>query len=292
MILRVDYIALVLSPVHHGGNEKTGNLAMMRRMPFVIENEIVEIPYIDGNAVRGRLRRLAARDLMERLDFAPKTDIVYHMLMSGGALEDAGAGSGKVNVEFNKRIRSLLPTLSLLGTSYLNQALAGKLCVGHMLPYCEELVRGGFVEPMQQTPPPIHQLLPWTHGTRRDDREIQSENVQQMIFEYEVFMPGTLLVGDFVIRYPTTLETSAFAHLLQLWSDFPTVGARGAQGHGRLRLLLKDKLSADPHQYLHHLEQNGKQIRALLEELDAFRATSRQSKIAYTDTAELPMDSC
>ncbi|GIV22174.1 MAG: hypothetical protein KatS3mg023_3925 [Armatimonadota bacterium] len=36
--------------------------------------------------------------------------------------------------------------LSLLGTSYLNQALSGKLCVGHLLPYCRELVEGGFVQ--------------------------------------------------------------------------------------------------------------------------------------------------
>jgi CRISPR/Cas system CMR subunit Cmr4 (Cas7 group RAMP superfamily) len=59
MIVRVDYTAIAVSPLHHGGNEKTGNLSMLRRLPFLVGEEIVEIPYIDGNAVRGRLRRLA-----------------------------------------------------------------------------------------------------------------------------------------------------------------------------------------------------------------------------------------
>jgi CRISPR type IV-associated protein Csf3 len=213
------------------------------------------------------------------------------MLMSGGALEDAGEGSGKVNIEMNKRIRSLLPMLSLLGSSYLNQALAGKMCVGHLLPYCVELVEGGFIEPLDGINlRSIYELLPWTHGTRRDDREIASENTQQMIFEYEVFLPGTVLVGDFVLRYPNALESSAFAHLLNLWQEYPTVGAREAQGHGRLRLKLRNPLPESPERYLAFLQENAGEIRALLEELDAIRATVRKAKDADAVSTGLPLD--
>jgi hypothetical protein len=266
---------------------------MLRRLPFLVGDEPVEIPYIDGNAVRGRLRRLLARDFLDRLGYEPKTDILYHMLFSGGTLEDAGAGSGKVNVEFNKRIRSLIPMLSLLGTSYLNQALSGKLCVGHLLPYCRELVEGGYVQQVEGvTLRSIDELLPWTHGTRRDDREIQTENIQQMIFEYEVFMPGTMLVGDFILRYANELEQSTLAHMLQLWGEFPTVGSREAQGHGRIRLHLLSEFAATNDRYLQHLQENREQILALLEELDAIRTAGRKGKDADADNAGLSLDTC
>lgn len=289
MILRLDYTAMLVSPVHHGGNEKTGNYAALRRMTFLLPNEqTMEIPYVDGNAIRGRLRRLGARDLLDRLGYEPKTDILYHMLMSGGALEDAGGGSGKVNVELNKRIRRLLPLISLFGTSYLNQALSGKMCVSHLLPYCKELVEGGFVPELPSVRPrSIYEMLPWTHNTRRDDREVASENVQQMIFEYEVLLPGALMVGDFILRYPNELEVSAFAHLLSLWMEFPTVGAREAQGHGRLRLYFQDKLPQDGTLYLRYLEEQREAILALLEELDALRKSAHKTQDANTDVVGL-----
>lgn len=292
MIVRVDYVATAITPLHHGGNEKTGNLAMLRRLPFWVDGEIIEIPYIDGNAVRGWLRRLVARDFIQRIGYEPRTDILYHLLMSGGALEEAASRSGKVTVEFNRRVRALLPMVSLFGTSYLNQALTGRMCVGHLLPYCAELVRGRFIRQLPGLEPKsIYELLPWTHNTRRDDREVESLNTQQMIFEYEVFLPGSRLLGDFVLRDPTPLEGSTFAHLFLLWAEFPTIGARQAQGHGRLLVEPVQPLPFSPDAYLEHLNQHQQEIIALLEELDAIRAATHKGSPADAVPDELPLDS-
>ena len=112
-----------LSPIAHGAFKDgvdTGNISEFRRIPVYSENgnSVVEIPAISGNAIRGTIRRLLAREFFEVNHIAEKLtakehDRLYSIMANGGAL-------GKdldVQIDPNKirNIRSNLPVLSVLG---------------------------------------------------------------------------------------------------------------------------------------------------------------------------------
>src|SRR5690554_1757022 len=112
---------------------------MMRKIEYIVDGERELIPIIDGNSIRGNLRRLLLNDFFEQLGYTIKTPRLYYLL-SGGALEEVGSQeSGTVNLQLRREIRTLLPPLSLLGCSMGNQAFTGKLIVAKALPICSEL---------------------------------------------------------------------------------------------------------------------------------------------------------
>jgi len=63
-------IKLLTQLVHHG-DEKTGSTPILRTMTIWSEalQKHVRVPFVSGNAIRGMLRRLIMRDLLELVDF-------------------------------------------------------------------------------------------------------------------------------------------------------------------------------------------------------------------------------
>lgn len=57
IIHKIKGILTALSPVYHGGNEKTGSVVLLNRLKFIVDGKPTDVPIISGNQVRGRLRR-------------------------------------------------------------------------------------------------------------------------------------------------------------------------------------------------------------------------------------------
>jgi len=271
----------VLTPLHHGGDEKTGAVTMLRRIIYIVDGEPMEVPYVEGNAVRGMLRRLIMQDLLDRVGFKPSKPRLYHTLFSGGVLEEVELQeSGRLDLKLRRDVRTWIPPLSLWGGSIGNQAFAGKMNVGKALPICREL--NAYLP--QQSLVSFYNYLTFTFFTRRAEREMEiaeeekppepqpsdrfkkEEPTVQMKVEVEVFAPGTRLYHWFTLLDATPLEQSCFAHALDLWRDRPFLGGKSSSGYGEIRIDYNIPYKAET--YLAWLEENKGDVVKTLEALD------------------------
>lgn len=94
---------------------------------FDENNEPVYAPYLPANGIRGLLRRIATKQLIDSVkanqNLDEINDIDIHAMLSG-----SGASDISVSYEKEKEIRSLNPLLSVLGTGLI---LNGKLKVAN-----------------------------------------------------------------------------------------------------------------------------------------------------------------
>ena len=119
-----------LSPIFHGGSEKTGAVVLLNRLKFMVDGRPTDVPIVSANQVRGRLRRLLAADFLElvgyKMDLGQKSyQKLYHTLFAGGVLEAVEEESESAVVDLNLKFRVVkyvLP-LRLFGCSYANQMI-------------------------------------------------------------------------------------------------------------------------------------------------------------------------
>ncbi len=261
-----------LTTIHSGGDEKTGVENMMRKIEYIVDGERELIPIIDGNSIRGNLRRLLLNDFFEQLGYTIKTPRLYYLL-SGGALEEVSSqDSGTMNLQLRREIRTLLPPLSLLGCSMGNQAFTGKLVVAKALPICRELNNFLPVESKLS----YHEYITESFHTRRAEREIpatveanqkQEEPTIQMKVSLECFAPGTRFYHKFMLMDCTPIEKSCFARMVELWRERPFVGGKSAVGYGEIKIDYP-KLKLTGEKYLDWLQENKADVTKLLEKLD------------------------
>ena len=70
-------------------------------------------------------------DYLTLLDYELNSKKVYHFLFTGGILEALdNKDKGAINLSRKKKIRELIPPISLLGSALGNQMIQGKLKVG------------------------------------------------------------------------------------------------------------------------------------------------------------------
>jgi hypothetical protein len=261
-----------LAPITHFGDEKTGSSPILRTLsvyePSI--NDIIDLPVLSGNAIRGMLRRLLITDLLQQLEFTNPSTKLHHCLYTGGVLESSSDTYGTIDLNLKNRVRESLPPLALFGTAIGNQMIQGCLRVEFAFPVCRE--RLVYLPPELANDPraqkPAREFTSIVFKTRRDDLRAErdeDEQAVQMKVDYEAFIPGTLFTHRFVLTYPNELELSCFAHLLELWREQPYVGGKLASGHGLLRIQYDYPYTPDA--YLHYLTNNKPQIVQLLTEL-------------------------
>jgi len=132
----------LLQPLSHI-SEAVGNQTNLRTTKLLdLEGEQTEVFALSGNSLRNRiLRRCGLDDFLEQVG-VQVSPILHHTLFCGGAI-DGGTGS---DLELDRRIRQLLPGLSLLGTakpkgvfaSNNAQMVPGRICVGDAVLVCAE----------------------------------------------------------------------------------------------------------------------------------------------------------
>lgn len=221
------------SPIAHGAytdGVDTGNIMLFRKMPmFTTENKIVQVPVLSGNSTRGNIRRLLAREYIDRFNIKELLgygifDKFYTALANGGNLEknlDVAVDPDKL-----REIRRLLPMLSVLGAALYRYMLSGQTNIGFAILKCKELNTGG-----QR----INDLLTDIGLVRHLDRELaNSLEAKPMPYTTECIIAGSEFELELAFApQATDIEKSCLAHGFNL---LKTVGGKSAVGFGRVEI--------------------------------------------------------
>jgi len=276
MVKRFEGFWLLKTPLHHGGNEKTGSTPVLRAIYMYVEDGgMVQIPYVSGNAVRGRLRRMVMKDFLDRVGVEPQelNLKLYHSLFTGGVLESSAETVGAIDLELRRKIQKLLPPVSLFGGAFGNQMIHSKLKVGHAFPVCKEYSQflPSFLKEDKRAKMPVRTFTDEAFQTRRDDlragRE-EDEQAVQMKVDFECFVPGTKFYHWFALEYPSDIELSCFAHAMELFKRSPYVGGKSGTGHGEIEFHYEGLEELDPSAYVQFLEDKKDEIVQLLKEIE------------------------
>ena len=277
-VVKIQGRLTALSPIYHGGNEKTGNVVLLNRLRFIVDGKPVDVPVISGNQIRGRLRRLLARDFLQlagyRLDLSQKKhQKLYHTLFAGGVLTEVEEGErGVVDLDLKARLVKYVLPIRLFGASYKNQMVEGRALVGFALPICRELRNFTGVD----SDVSFYQLITRAFQTRRDElragkkEEEGEDETVQMIVEYEVFAPGTQFFHELVLETEETsaaLDISTLYRAVKLWQEAPYIGGKSSAGFGKLKIEYQWPSGASDRTYVEYVEKNKDEIHKTLDEL-------------------------
>lgn len=267
-----------LSSISHIG-DSFGNSAKLRREKVVQPNGSVEqVPMISGNAIRGMLRDMGMKYMLELLGEPPLSMPAFYFLFSGGSLtKQAGKA---IDIDRARRIAELIPLVTIFGGAVGNQIMPGRLQMGKMVPICAEtrhIVPSAYQENLSVNS--IWEYLQEESYTRRDDEKnphlrglIESEQRtlldaakiektaldknddidreagqhQQMIYSTETFAAGTRFWWKLTLMDVSQIEYEAFLSCLMEFAKNPVIGGKGAIGLGRVAIKFDHWHSIDP----------------------------------------------
>lgn len=253
----LEGVVTALSSITHNGGEKNGTVTQLRREKFVQQNgKTIEIPVISGNSVRGKLRDIAAIEILTKKDGVKiKVDAdSFNLLFTGGSL--TSTGDSGVNIEKVRQMRKDMPMLSVLGGSVGNVIIPGKVEIGKLIPISKEtlhIIPKQFHNVYTEEPKSIWEYCQLEMYTRKDDskdeikREFLSDdskkegNPVQMKYDTETIAAGTKFYWRVCLKDTTDIETGAFLQTLNTWAEQNSqVGGNGRVGHGALKLEIKE----------------------------------------------------
>lgn len=275
----VNIKAECLSPLSHGADGKAGNATLFRRRQVITEKgRTLTLPFYAGNAIRGQIRDLLADHFLSSLGYIPRKDTppcnlwFFHALYAGGVLEEASKVTENIEKELGKhgsvrtdglrRMRDMIPPISLLGSALGNKIVPGRIAVADLRPVCKEW---GFLESANAA-----QLTDWEYLTRRDDHEGRTSEDQHngMIAMSEVLRTGTCLVGGIDIdTHASDIDKACLGMGLKLLKEKGKLGAENRRGFGNIAFEIENIPDARP--YEEFLEKNRDEIRKYLFEIDA-----------------------
>jgi hypothetical protein len=277
----VAITAELLAPLAHGADGKAGNATLFRRRQVITPGgQVMELPFYAGNAIRGQIRDLLADHLLRSLGLIPRKDKppvalwFFHVIYAGGVLEEQSKIMAAISKELGKngslrtdgirRIRDMLPSLSLLGSAIGNKVLPGRVYVNDLRPRCLEWGTGTIT---------AAELMEWTFLTRREDYEGRTAEDEHtgMIANTECIKAGAVLTGGIDIdTHANDLERSSLGCGLALLKERGFLGAENRRGLGKVDLVIEGVPDQQP--YLDWLENNQGEIKAYLTEIGAIHA--------------------
>jgi len=268
----IEGTVTALTPIFHGGDEKTGSTPVLRTIMIYVDGiGEVPIPYISGNGIRGKLRRLSMKDFLDLVEYEITNAKLHHALFSGGVLESTDENTGVIDLAFRKKVRELIIPAAVFGCALGNQMIQGILICEHMWPICEEYREYLPAEYQRDSraSQPIRIFTDQSFITRRDDLRAEREEDEQAIqmkVDYECFVPGTKFYHRFLLQLPDELQKSCFGRVLDLFEMMPYVGGRSSSGDGKVMLNYKNK--PDSSLYLEFVQEKKDDIKKLLAKLE------------------------
>ncbi|MFZ5986371.1 MAG: RAMP superfamily CRISPR-associated protein [Bacillota bacterium] len=273
-IKKYEGYLLAKSTIHHGGDEKTGSTPTLRTIyMFTGDGEGVPIPYINGNSIRGKLRRLLMKEFFDLLeikteDLSPK---LYHTFFTGGVLESTEDTYAIIDLALRKGIRELLIPISLMGCAIGNQIMQGKLKVGHAFPVCREYKEYLPTQLKQdkRCEMTVRSFTDESFRTRKDDlrtERAEDEQAMQMKVDYECFIPGTKFYHWFMLECPNKLDEACFGRFMEIFKSAPFIGGMSSIGNGEVEFEYQPELSKSQ-PYLAFLLTKKDEIRTLIERI-------------------------
>lgn len=276
-----------LTSIAHSGGQSFGIETKLRRERFVQpDGSVEEVPVLSGNGLRGMLRDRGMWQMCRALGYGVDEEngkvrglslSAFYLLFSGGALGE-GTTAG-IDVDYARKLRHLIPLISIFGGAVGNQILPGKLKVGKAIPICAEtlhLLPKSYREQFAQ-PASIWDFLQAEMYTRKDDERneklrtviegkarLQLEGArqesslpvasrateekrppQQMMYYVETFAAGTPFHWKLTLEDVSEVEYDAFMTCLAEFSKLPYVGGKSAVGLGEVAIRFDKWLEID-----------------------------------------------
>lgn len=104
----------------------------MRVSAFIAKQLTTE----SGNSVRGIMRRLVMYDYVKRCGIQKMSKSNYHMLFTGGVLNESTMYE---DLDKRERLIDLCPMLGVFGAAIGNMTIEGSMSVGMVYPECREI---------------------------------------------------------------------------------------------------------------------------------------------------------
>ena len=218
------------------------------------------IPCISGNSIRGSMRRIAMYDFVKRVGIKKLDKDTYHMLFTGGVLNQS---SMYEDLDKREKLITYCPLIGVFGSAIGNMTIEGQMAVSFAYPKCVELGTGS---------KSFWENLDVVFGTRLDSSKSENQievsgdhdAPDQMKYEYEVFSPNTEFKQSFRMRTIDELNVSAFWHMIKLWKENPQVGGMWSTGAADVDLSeIKVPENAEK-LYTDYLNDNKDEIRKFL----------------------------
>lgn len=253
--------------ISHGDEENLSTITPFRRQKVMYEGDLIEIPIVTGNSVRGKLRRIASKRLLDILNVKSLSPKLYHVLFTGGALTDA---EEVVDVGFIKKTRRLLPCLSLFGAAVGNVIISGRISVGFVFPIGKETEK--FTG--EKSEHSVFEFLELVFYTRKEDYEHEESSTEisetaQMKYEIETLVPGTRFKQYIVLATNDEIELACFRDTWEQFAKDPRLGGQSRVGHGRVTIEHVTNLDSLPssEKYLEYVQKNAQEIKEFLNAL-------------------------
>jgi len=233
--------ATALSSISHSSGTR-GLTTMLRRETIITaDGQLLPIPLISGNALRGKLRRVAEHLLGETIDYRGRLSIAAAAaLRSGGALTKAT--TDPISGQALARLRELIPLIGVFGTAGAGRLIDGCLQVGKLLPLTNETAHltttaTGLVSLRDITGIETYSHTDDQHHHANHSTDPPDDGPNSTLqFRLETFRAGTRFDVWLNLTRPTPLEAAFFHDVLARYATAPMIAGRSAIGHGRLAL--------------------------------------------------------
>ena len=243
---------VAVSSIAHGG-EQRGIQTLLRRELIVDETgELVHVPVISGNHLRGRLRRVGEELLREVLAYEGElSPAAAHLLRGGGAL--VRSVGEPISGSRLREARELVPQVGVFGGAGAGRIIDGALQVGKVLPVLAETSHltgvASWVSAFNAT-----QLEAFSAHDETESHELAGVIApagvdpatglgdeaggggegRLMRYQVETFPAGTRFRSWVRLRYPSPVQLGFFVDVLRTWADRAVLGGRIGSGHGQV----------------------------------------------------------
>lgn len=239
-VARWSGVVTAESSIAHGA-ETLGTVTYLRRERFLMPDGSTEqIPVISGNALRGLLRDTAA-DVWWKAVGEPKLTLaVMHALWSGGSL--AKVSGSPLTGSRLAEVKNVCPVVGVFGTAGGGRIIGGALQVGKLIPICVETAHLLPAHLREEVMPTIWDLTQIEYYSRipndLNDPADEEDASRLARFGVETFIAGTRFYFWMSLTWPTPIEESFFAEVLDVFLRAPRVGGMARAGHGALSFAL------------------------------------------------------
>lgn len=236
MTLTWKGILKTLSPMTHNSDESMGTDTKFRRISVLYNGKSVRVPHYSGNAFRGILRRIGAKQLFDALGLEKISDALYYMFFCGGALKK-GSQQNYIDIGAKRELRANIPFLSIFGAAVQNTIMPGKMEIGLAMPIAKETQELTGI----QSDVSVWSMIDDIFYTRRDDLEDREEErkkddgAQQMKYNIEVLTPGVELQHNISLFHCNEIEQACFGYAMSALIEKGILGGKSGTGHGRVQ---------------------------------------------------------
>jgi len=244
------------SSLAHGGQSR-GTITLLRREAVVQpDGQMIWLPLVSGNAVKGRLRRIGEELLREALDYEGQLTLQAAAFLAGGG-SMSKTGREPLTGERLRRLRQLVPQVGVFGGAAGSRIIDGALQVGKMVPLVREAAAVLERDDVSDaTAFGATQLELYTRtdtesshaiGDVADPSAVPLDLLGRplldeippaggpMMWRVETFPAGTRFDWWVQLQRGTDLEVAFFRDVLATFVHGGQIGGRASIGHGRFR---------------------------------------------------------